>query len=173
MSDEKKPEKINRRKTHSGLFKKGDPRINRAGSLPVPARIDEIKNEIKHLFMEFFRKYYHSNYEECVAQLQSKQLTVGETLAARFLIQACGPNGTVQHATFIARLVGIKLDPDTQVNIQNNVHLSLEDMVSAAQLPENGNTVSKLTTINPPKIEYVEGEIVDGKAKAKTKTKAT
>lgn len=124
-----------KRKPNSTVFKKGDPRINRNGGPTVPARIDEIKNEIKHLFMEFFRKYYHSNYEECVRQLNSKQLTVGETLAARFLIQACGPNGTVQHATFIARLVGIKLDPDTQVNIQNNLNISLEDMVTEANRP--------------------------------------
>lgn len=135
MSGDEKPVKINRRKNHPGLFKKGDPRINRSGSLPIPVRIDEIKNEIKHLFMEFFHKYYHSNYEECVRQLNSKQLTVGETLAARFLIQACGPNGTVQHATFIARLVGIKLDPDTQVNIQNNLNITLEDMVTEANRP--------------------------------------
>ena len=124
-----------KRKPNSTVFKKGDPRINRNGGPTVPARIDEIKNEIKHLFMEFFQKYYHSNYEECVRQLNSKQLTVGETLAARFLIQACGPNGTVQHATFIARLVGIKLDPDTQVNIQNNLNISLEDMVTEANRP--------------------------------------
>jgi len=124
-----------KRKPNSGVFKKGDPRINRSGMAPVPARIDEIKNEIKHLFMEFFRKYYHSNYEECVRQLNSKQLTVGESLAARFLIQACGPNGTVAHATFIARLVGIKLDPDTQVNIQNNLNITLEDMVTEANRP--------------------------------------
>lgn len=136
MSDEK-PVKINRRKNHPGLFKKGDPRINRNGVMPIPARIDEIKNEIKHLFIEFFRKYYHSNYEECVKQLNSKQLTVGETIAARFLIQACNPNNSssVAHVTFIARLVGIKLDPDTQVNIQNNLNITLEDMVTEANRP--------------------------------------
>lgn len=126
-----------KRKPNSTVFKKGDPRINRNGGPTVPVRIDEIKNEIKHLFIEFFHKYYHSNYEECVRQLNSKQLTVGESIAARFLISACNPNNlnNVAHVTFIARLVGIKLDPDTQVNIQNNLNITLEDMVTEANKP--------------------------------------
>ena len=122
-------------KPHKGRFKKNDPRINSNGRPVLDVKIKEIRDELRDLFMEFFKKFYNSNYEECVRQLNSKQLTVGETIAARFLIQACGPNGTVQHATFIARLVGIKLDPDTQVNIQNNLNISLEDMVTEANRP--------------------------------------
>lgn len=128
----KKIEKKNR----SGDFKKGDTRINRKGRPPTPVHIDDIKNEVRHMLMDFFHRFFKSNYEDCVAVLNSKTLSVGETIALRFLLLSAGPNATPAHIQTVCKLFGLRIDPDSQVNIQNNINLSLEDMVIEANKPK-------------------------------------
>jgi hypothetical protein len=159
--------KINRRKTHSGLFKKGDPRINRKGGKPVPVHIEDIKNEVRTMLMEFFHRFFKSNYEDCVAVLNSKTLSVGETIALRFLLLSAGPNATPAHIQTVCKLFGLRIDPDNQVNIQNNINLSLEDMVIEANKPKliETATVKPLLDNKVSEATIVVEEVVSNDAK--------
>jgi hypothetical protein len=163
--------KINRRKTHSGLFKKGDPRINRKGGKPVPVHIEDIKNEVRTMLMEFFHRFFKSNYEDCVAVLNSKTLSVGETIALRFLLLSAGPNATPAHIQTVCKLFGLRIDPDNQVNIQNNINLSLEDMVIEANKPK----LIETATMKPPLLDNKVSDatiVVEGVSHATKKEKA-
>lgn len=113
-------------------FQKGfDPRRSLEGRPPVDVLVTQIKSEVKEHLIKSLKEFYMMDVAQVMRLANDSTKAMGERIAMRFLVEMAN-KGDPARLALLARIVGIDMAPDIQVNTQ--VNITLEDLVSAAHV---------------------------------------
>ena len=120
-------------------FQKGsDPRRNLGGRPKTAHAINEIRNEVRDHLLISLREVYTTDVEKVKEMLKDDKRPMGEMIALKFLysiIETADP----ARITLLAKIVGINMAPDIQINTQ--INMSMRDLVLAANEGEKENAI--------------------------------
>jgi len=115
-----------------------DSRRNLNGRPPVDVLVTQIKGEVKEHLIRSLKEFYMMDVAQVMRLANDNTKAMGERIAMRFLVEMAN-KGDPARLSLLARIVGIDMAPDVQINTQ--VNLSLEDLVTASHVDDDERIV--------------------------------